>query len=118
MNFIMIHNLVNPETGKTHKEENLERRHNIPLGTLVEVKFDNWFGDGACWKVHARLWVVAHTRDCDGTPLYSVSRWRDITGHARASYHIYHGFSEKSLTVVNVTDELALGYGALQWEDE
>ena len=110
----MIHNLVNPETGKTHKEENLERRHNIPLGTLVEVKFDNWFGDGACWKVHARLWVVAHTRDCDGTPLYSISRWQSPFQLHRT----YPGFSEKSLTVVNVTDELARGCGALQWEDE
>ena len=74
---IVIHDLVNPETGKTYREENLELKHNVPVGALVEAQWDSWFGDGACWKVHARLWVVGHNRDCDGTPLYSLSRWKE-----------------------------------------
>lgn len=60
----MFHNIadtVNPETGKTYREENHEKTHNIPLHSLVET------GEGL------RLWVVEHSRDCDGTPLYSLS---------------------------------------------
>ena len=64
--FITIHHLVNPSTGKTYRQENLEKEHAIPIGTLVEARWDTWFGGGACWKVHARLWVVSHDRDCDG----------------------------------------------------
>ena len=32
----MVHDLTNPKTGKTYKEENLERHHKIPIGSLVE----------------------------------------------------------------------------------
>ena len=113
---IVIHDLVNPETGKTYREENLELKHNIPVGALVEVQWDAWFGDGACWKVHARLWVVGHNRDCDGTPLYSLSRWRDpdfALHFAIGSSH--HGFGEEDLTVIKITDAIKEGYNALEW---
>jgi hypothetical protein len=112
----VLHNLVE-ENGKTIRGNNLERPHNIPVGTLVEIKFDDWFGEGACWKVHARLWVVAHRRDCDGTPLYSVSQWRDPDFAMRVG-NAFHGYSEESLTVVEATDALARGEGALEWEGE
>lgn len=65
------------ENGKTIRENNLEKTHDIPIGTLVEVKFDEWHGNGACEKTHARLWVVSHDRDCDGTPLYSLSPFKE-----------------------------------------
>jgi hypothetical protein len=65
------------ENGKTIRENNLEKTHDIPIGTLVEVKYDEWYGDGACEKVHARLWVIGHSRDCDGTPLYNLSKYRE-----------------------------------------
>ena len=112
----IAYNLINPETGRTYREDNLTRMHQIPIGTLVEVKFDRWFGDGACWKVLARLWVVKHTRDCDGTPLYCLSQYRDI--HMAASLYAHHGFAEDSLLVLDVTPDLIEGHGALQWEDE
>ena len=99
------------KNGKTIRENNLALRHNIPIGTLVEVKFDSWFGGGACWKVHARLWVVSHTRDCDGTPLYSIGRYKKI------NVDRHHGFSEESLTVVDVTPDVADGIGALEWNE-
>lgn len=107
--------------GKTWRENNLAIKHSIPIGTLVEVKFDSWFGEGACWKVHARLWVVAHTRDCDGTPLYSLSRWRDpilATSVAPFKFDLHSGFDEAQLTPVAVTPNLAYGHDALQWDEK
>ena len=101
---IFLHDIVEAN-GKTIKENNLAKQHNIPCGSLVEVKFDSWFGEGACWKVHARLWVDAHTRDCDGTPLYTL----------RSDYQRFNGFSEESLTPIEITDELIYGKGALEW---
>jgi len=41
MKLINIADMINPETGKTYREENNEKGHNIPLGTLVEVVFDD-----------------------------------------------------------------------------
>ena len=107
MNFVFLHDTVEANS-RTIKENNLEKRHNIPIDSLVEVKFDDWFGGGACWKVHARLWVDAHTRDCDGTPLYTLC----------SSYQKFHGFSEESLTLIKITDELVYGTGALEWGNE
>lgn len=64
--FINIADLVNEETGKTYREENAEKIHNIPIGALVEVR-QMGNSDGA------RLFVVSHERDCDMTPLYSLA---------------------------------------------
>lgn len=52
--------------GKTLKDNNLGLDHTIPLGSLVEVREE----DGV---PGVRLYVVKHTRDCDGTPLYGLS---------------------------------------------
>jgi hypothetical protein len=101
--------------GKTIRENNLERKHNIPIGTLVEVKYELWHGDGCCEKVHARLWVVMHGRDCDGTPLYSLSEWHDPE-FAQSIRRMRGGFSEESLTIVPITQDLKDGYGALEWK--
>lgn len=63
------------ENGKTWKENNMEIKHNIPLGTLVEIHIES---DGEP-EVDpdslngVRLFVCDHSRDCDGTPLYSLS---------------------------------------------
>lgn len=113
--FLFIHDLVNPKTGKTYKQENLELQHAIPIGALVEAKIDAWFGEGACWKIHARLWVVSHDRDCDGTPLYSISRWKD-PDFAKQHEH-FHGIPEHYLTPVTITPAIAAGEGALSWPE-
>lgn len=116
--FFLIHNLVEPN-GKTIRENNLAKEHRIPVGTLVEVKFDEWFGDGACLKAHARLWVVKHTRDCDGTPLYSLSAHQDPEwALGRFSTFTRHGFGEERLISIEVTPDLVYGRGALEWEEE
>ena len=113
--FILFSEIVEAN-GKTIRENNLAKSHTIPLGTLVEVKFDSWFGDGACWKVHARLWVVLHQRDCDGTPLYGLSRWPEVEfAVSTAKDHLHLGFSEEQLAPVEITKALIDGHGALEW---
>jgi hypothetical protein len=125
------------DNGKTIRENNIEKIHDISIGTLVEVKFNQWHGDGACEKTHARLWVVGHNRDCDGTPLYSLSRYREpmfVDGTLRyrgddgwwikkeivlnIANEVHTGFSRESLTVVEITPELIAGQGSLFWGDD
>lgn len=66
MNAQIVYEIPGPD-GKTDKEINLLMQHNIPLGSLVEV------GDDVPEQAGCRLYVVQHNRDCDGTPLYSLS---------------------------------------------
>jgi hypothetical protein len=106
MKLFFIGDLVE-ENGKTIRQNNLAKAHGIPVGTLVEVKFDSWQGYGMCLKVHARLKVTSHYRDCDGTPLYSVGVFR--------AHQEFFGFTEDQLTRVSVTPELLAGDGALTW---
>ena len=115
-NIIFIGDIVE-ENGKTVKENNLEKKHNIPIGSLVEVKSSEWYGDGACERWEARLWVVNHSRDCDGTQLYILGRDKDNEICKRYGYS-RGGFSEESLKVIEVTPELIYGEGALEWEEE
>lgn len=115
MEIEFVHDIIE-DNGKTIKENNLAKLHNIPIGTLVEVKWDEWFGGGACIKSHARLWVVIHSRDCDGTPLYVLSKWKD-PATAKRFHEMEGGFGEESLTPIEITQELKDGYGALEWGD-
>ena len=110
MKFELLHNIKLAD-GKTIKEHNLELKHNIPIGALVEVKYDEWFGGGACTKVHARLFVSRHSRDCDGTPLYSIGpcRWN---GDWQS-----HGHDEDALTVIEQTPDVLSGESALEWPE-
>jgi len=103
---INISDITNPETGKTFREENLAKTHNIPLGTLVEVDFDDTYND----RPHKglRLFVVAHERDCDETPLYALSfdkNWTpDMYGEQlkiAARFRIDSGYPEECLKIVN-----------------
>ena len=68
--------------GKTIRENNMEKGHNIPLQSLVET------AEGL------RLYVVMHGRDCDGTPLYWLSFQKDW------SEHQYGPVSEDSLRII------------------
>lgn len=115
---IMVADLKDPNDpqGRSYREVNNATQHAIPIGTLVEVKFDEWFGNGACWKIHARLWVVQHSRDCDGTPLYGVSQWSD-PAFAKQVHAVFGGLAEDSLTTVEITDRLREGYDSLGWDD-
>jgi hypothetical protein len=58
-----VSDLIDPGDagGRSYREVNATKTHAIPIGSLVELK------DGV------RLFVVYHARDCDQTPLYSLS---------------------------------------------
>ena len=58
------------ENGFTVKQKNI---HNIPIGTLVEIIYDDRCDEEENPTFGCRLFVVAHHHDCDGTPLYDLS---------------------------------------------
>lgn len=96
---VNISHLVNQETGKTYKEENLEKTHNIPIGALVEVDFDDSFLEDPVSGL--RLWVVAHERDCDGTPLYALSHVKNWTEWGpMARLQLSTGYAERTLKII------------------
>jgi hypothetical protein len=102
--------------GLTIKQNNMARKHKIPLGSLVFVRHAEWHGDGSYEKLEGRYWVVEHERDCDGTPLYAVCRFRrpnlnlfQNESIAKLVYRYKSGFSEESLTVVEATQDVLLG---------
>lgn len=76
--------------GKTVETNNLEKKHSIAIGTLVEViPWDT----GWEWK-GVRLYVVGHGRDCDGSPLYSIGP-RDAQREG-----LFGGFAEHNLKII------------------
>lgn len=142
-NTIKLQNIADivEENGKTVRENNKAKQHNIPIGTLVEVKYiDLLSAAGAIKKVHARLYVYSHDRDCDGTPLYSLSKaplryeepytidndtiykqFHDI--HPKYAelmfYDPRHGFAEDDLTPIEMTQAIVDGDDSLtDWEDD
>lgn len=105
MEFVNIADLKNPETGKTYRQENNEKTHNIPLGALVEVDFNDEYCETP--KKGLRLFVVRYDRDCDGTPLYSLSfnkDWKEEPSQYMPKIafrmQIDSGYSEDCLKVV------------------
>lgn len=70
MKAILVSNIVE-ENGQTVKQNNLEKTHRIAIGALVEIKNDSDYEEENTNGL--RLFVVEHARDCDGTPLYSLS---------------------------------------------
>jgi hypothetical protein len=73
MAFIIPHRLVDPDDpqGRTYREINLAKPHAFALGTLVEIV--EWDEDEYVQRKGVRLFVVGHNRDCDGSPIYSLS---------------------------------------------
>lgn len=77
--------------GRSYREVNHSKNHALEVGQLVELE------DGA------RLWIVGHSRDCDGTPLYILCHDRDDTVRGEgifANPKWVGGWDEESLTVV------------------
>lgn len=98
---INVADLVNPETGNTYRQDNLALSHTIPVGALVELE------NGV------RLHVLQQTRDCDGTPLYSLGileeegdlamispEWEDGVFRIKL-LHCFNGYGEESLRRVD-----------------
>ena len=89
-----VADMINPITGKTFREEKLEKSHKLKVGSLVEVDFTRGGLDptnlGSYHKM--RFYVVELGRDCDGTPLYGL-------GNLQGKLYEF-GFSEKELILI------------------
>lgn len=92
--YLRISDIINKQTGKTFGQENLEKVHNIPLHSLVEIE------NGT------RLYVIGHVRDCDGSLLYRLAPFVDTPLYRADDTRFYHektfgSYSEESLTIIN-----------------
>lgn len=86
--------------GKSYRQVNEEKRHAIPIGSLVEL------------STGARLFVVYHARDCDQAPLYSLAddmepRFSSESPYATA--HWSNGYGEEDLKVIRSPKPLTPG---------
>ncbi len=73
----------NDPQGRTYREINNEEKHNLKVGDFVKVSI----GDNPdCFGTIEKL-----SRDCDGTPLYSISV-------------VHYGFAEEDIELVNIKD--------------
>jgi hypothetical protein len=91
--FINIADLKDPDDpqGRSYREVNREKTHKFNIGQLVELE------NGV------RMFVVKQTRDCDQTPLYSLSPDKDDTEQQRenfANYGWHNGYSEEGMKAV------------------
>jgi hypothetical protein len=99
MRWIPLSEIVE-NNGKTVRENNMEIKHQIPLGTLVEViglePDSDYYG--------IRLYVIQHHRDCDGTPLYALGpkgcNPHNLFFPSLFAGGIAHGLPERCLRVV------------------
>jgi len=84
MNAVISHRIVGPD-GLTDRQRNMKIGHKFAIGALVELE------NGA------RAFVVMHTRDCDGTPLYVLGLKLDPSEYDRIG-----GYSEEDMQEVLV----------------
>jgi hypothetical protein len=75
--YVNVANIVEAN-GKTVRENNKAIPHALPIGALVEITTDCPIGEFGTIYNGVRLFVVKHDRDCDGTPLYSLSFDRNV----------------------------------------
>lgn len=109
---INVADMVSPSTGLTYRQENNTLQHKIPLGAIVEITYRD--EDEEQNEEGMRLRVAMHNRDCDGTPVYSLTSMtlynqrlkKEVFGENSLDYrqHFSHGFSEGSLKVVRLPD--------------
>ena len=113
MRLVMLCDTPSDVPGKTWREKNLELKHNIPIGTLVELDSED------CPNKGIRLLVCTHSRDCDGEPLYNLTwdmeMYERYQNYPPAIITCIGGFSEESLTVIHkpmsTAEEIAAQYG-------
>lgn len=106
MSIIYVPNIVE-SNGKTVRENNLEQKHKIPLKTLVEVNVPYIEEHGL------RAFVCEHTRDCDGSPLYSLYYSKDFDNleYTKSVNNLVYramvtsGFSEDGLVIIKLPEE-------------
>lgn len=84
------------------RPENMKKTHTIPIGTLVEVNLPSDEKHGV------RVFVIEHTRDCDGSPLYAISLSsaeeladiKELFGKNLYRFMISDGWSDECLMVI------------------
>ena len=113
-NGIFIGDMIE-ENGKSIKENNMEIKHDIPLGTIVEII--TWDKESQEKYGGLRLFVVECDRDCDNTPLYGLSWDIELIGKTRQKiydtdhmltktlkfanrHNVNRGFSEENLKII------------------
>jgi hypothetical protein len=115
-------NEIKGDDGLSRRERNSKIGHNIPLGTLVEVKKES--GIQECGL---RLYVQEQNRDCDGTPLYSLTFdfflvGKDFRNPSSGNEHLdsylqianrgalSHGYPEDSLEIIEAAESVYARY--------
>jgi hypothetical protein len=106
---MFIHDLVDrtDPQGRTYRQVNAEKQHQIPIGALVEiVSPDTEYPNDS---EGVRLFVVKHSRDCDQTPLYCLCHDPDDTiveqeGFGNRKWVM--GYSEESLKVIRLPEPM------------
>ncbi len=73
---VNIADLINPESGKSYRQENNEKNHKYKVGDLVEIIFCEDGCEDDCKYCGMRLYIIGCVRDCDGTPLYVLGTKR------------------------------------------
>lgn len=67
-----------PES-ETVEQNNTAIGYKYPLGTLVKFQIHKFISDdGAHVNLNGQLYVMRHTRDCDGTPLYDLGECKEF----------------------------------------
>lgn len=98
MLFVNVADLKDPNDpqGRSYRQVNAERKHAIPLRTLVEVK-----------ETGERLYVTMHGRDCDQTPLYGLTtrHYLDETNELIRTARCFGGYAEEDLTIIRLSDQ-------------
>jgi hypothetical protein len=110
--FIFFGDIVNRETGKTFRQENLEKNHQYPIGALVEISYptdDEAYSEDV-GRNGIRLHIISQNRDCDGTPLYSLGvmggdHEGDLALVKPLTYplellEMFNGYSEENLILI------------------
>lgn len=87
---------IQEQNGKTVRQNNYARLHAIPIGVLVEIQIESDDDDYYLQARGVRLYVILHTRDCDGSPMYSLGMRKDEINVGRMD----HGWDEESLSIV------------------
>lgn len=141
MRFVVFGDIVE-SNGKTIRQNNLEKEHKFKIGDLVEACTSKFHGNGSSEIIKGHFFIVDLGRDCDGTPLYSLSttprdQWANVKitvlhddpnkfsfetkevpnnkmSHGQMIfYNVMTGFSEDSLTKIENDDKIKKGYGSM-----
>jgi len=114
---------------KEFRKDHLE--HGIPLGAVVEARakpcwdiFCTGAGEevviGTEEEITLRLYVVGHTRDCDGTPLYVLSAAPigiPDTPCGLMNYSLFTSFVYDGVSEGDLTDTGEASPKFLSWDD-